>query len=390
MRVLYCHNVYQQPGGEDNCARDEITLLRSHGHDVFHHTLHNDAIHEMNKLTVAAKTVWNARSKREVNALLKKHRIDVLHAMNTFPLLSPAIYYAARRQGVAVVQSLQNYRLVCPGAYLMRDGEVCSDCLERRIPWPAIQHKCYRGSRSGSAVVATMLVTHRLIRTWSETVHRYITCTEFGKNIFVQGGFPAERIAVKPNFIDPLPAPALGGGGYALFVGRLSPEKGVGTLLDAWRAIPNPPPLKIVGDGPLRKQLAQSSLDLPEVEMLGWREPTDVARLMASAECLVLPSLWYEGFPKTQLEAMALGTPIIASNLGSMGETILPGRNGLLFETGNPAALAECVEQFFSQPDRLFQLRQTTREDCVEKYTAQRNYELLIKIYQQAINAVQH
>ena len=385
MKILYCHNIYQQAGGEDNCADDEIKLLREHGHEVVRFTKHNDSIQTMSKLAVAAKTIWSTQSSREVSDLLKKHQIDVLHAMNTFPLISPSVYYAARRQGVAVVQSLQNYRLLCPGAYLMRDGKLCTECVSKTIPWPAIKHKCYRGSRAGSAIVTSMLVTHRLLGTWKKLVNRYCACTEHGKQVFVSGGLPADRIAVKPNFIDPIPAIGTGQGGYALFAGRLSPEKGVAELLSAWQQMPNAPTLKIVGDGPLRPDADSAAQNLGNVESYGWKSPAEVAQLMGNAACLILPSLWYEGFPKTQVESLALGTPVLAANLGSMSESIHPWINGLHFEPGSADAIKNCVTEFFANPQRWPALRKSTRQDFLEKYTGQKNYETLIDIYQQAI-----
>lgn len=385
MRILYCHNIYQQAGGEDNCAEDEIKILRQNGHEVVRYTKHNDEVKSTNKLAVATKTIWNRQTSREVGDLIRQHRIDVVHAMNTFPLISPSLYYTARRQGVAVVQSLQNYRLFCPGAYFMREGKLCTKCLETRTPWPAVQHGCYRGSRTGSAVVASMLVTHRLLGTWKKMVNRFCVCTHHGKQVFADGGLPADRIIVKPNFLDPAPEIGPGNGNYAIFVGRLSPEKGIAELLAAWQQMPNPPALKIVGDGPLRAAVKQATLKSEKIEYLGWKTLTEVAQLVGAASCLILPSLWYEGFPKTQIEAMALSTPVLASNLGSMSESVIPWTNGLHFEPGSAEAIRNCVTQFFTSRDRWPALRKSTRQDFLEKYTGQRNYELLIDLYEQAI-----
>ncbi len=386
MKILYCHNQYQQPGGEDVAAQDEIGLLRAHGHIVQEYFLHNDEINQMSKFSAAAKTIWNSRSRREVSALLKDKRFDLLHAMNTFPLISPAIYYAAREFQVPVVQTLANYRLLCPGSYLMRNGKLCTDCMRWPAPIPAVLHKCYRGNLLASAAVASMLTTHRILGTWRKMVHRYCVFTEHGKNVFIEGGLPADRIAIKPNFIDPIPEVGSGTGDFALFVGRLSPEKGIDTLLTAWREIQNPPLLKIVGDGPLRGLAEQAAAENSCIQVLGWKQPSEVQQLMGDATCLMLPSLWFEGMPKVQLEAMAMGTPVLASRIGSMGETVLPGINGELFEPGNAQDLKECVSKFFEDTASRHQLREKTRQDFLAKYTAPRNYDLLMGIYQDAIS----
>lgn len=385
MRVLYCHNRYQQPGGEDNCANDEVALLESRGHFVHRYTRHNDDIRAMGRLAVAAKTIWNRQTYREASDLMREHRLDVMHCMNTFPLISPSIYYAARKQGVAVVQSLQNFRLFCPGGYLMRDHRVCLDCLEKFIPWPSVRHACYRESRAATAVLATMLVTHRVLGTWKRVVNRYCACSFVARDTFARGGLPAEKIAVKPNFIDPAPEIGPGDGRYFLFVGRLSPEKGLTPLLEAWQSLAEPLPLKIAGDGPLRKTVDAAATKCPAIEVLGWKKPAEVAELMGRASALVLPSLWYEGFPKTLLESLAKGTPILASNLGSMSETIRPGENGLLFQPGSAPEIRQVVEEFLRRESEWPAFRERCRHDYLSRYTADHNYAQLMEIYRQAI-----
>jgi glycosyltransferase involved in cell wall biosynthesis len=232
-----------------------------------------------------------------------------------------------------------------------------------------------------------MLVVHRLLRTWHRRIHRYIACTDHGKGVLVRGGLPADRIAVKPNFIDPLPETGEGTGGYALFVGRLSSEKGVEQMLAAWRRMPVGPTLKIVGDGSLRPLVERAAQDSSKIEYLGWQSRAEVDELMREAACLMLPSLWFEGFPKTQLEAMALGTPTLASNLGSMSETIKPWKNGLHFTPGDVDAICGCVSLFFTAQDRWHGLRASTREEFLNHYTAETNYQQLHNIYQAAIES---
>jgi glycosyltransferase involved in cell wall biosynthesis len=383
LKVLLCHNYYQQPGGEDRAFADEGQLLETHGHPVVRFTLHNDVIAQLSRLDVARRTVWNRAVYEQLRRVIRAERPAWMHCTNTFPLISPAAYYAARAEGVPVVQSLHNYRLLCPNGLFHRDGRVCEDCLGKRLPWPGVLHACYRQSRAASAVVATMLGVHRAARTWRRMVQCYVALTEFSRQQFIRGGLPAARIAVKPNFVFPDPGPGPGGGG-AVFVGRLSPEKGVDTLLRAWSEPGARMPLEIVGDGPLAEQVRAAAARSEGIRWLGRRPVDEVLTLIGRAACLVLPSTCYENFPKTVVEAFAKGTPVIASRLGAMAELIDDGRTGLLFQPGNPADLAAKVDQLAAAPARQGPLRQAARQEFAEKYTAEVNYRRLMTIYEYA------
>jgi glycosyltransferase involved in cell wall biosynthesis len=383
-RVLLCHNYYQQPGGEDRVFADEAGLLAAHGHKVTRFTAHNDDIAKMDRIAVAVRTVWSRASYARLRALIRAERPDILHCTNSFPLLSPAIYYAARAERVPVVQTLQNYRLLCPSAVLHRDGRVCEECLGRMVPWPGVLHGCYRGSRAGTAAVATMLITHRLRRTWTKAVDRYVVPTEFMRRKFIEGGLPPQKIAVKPNFVDPDPGPGTGQGGYAAFVGRLSAEKGIDTLLAAWAQAGVSLPLKILGDGPLAPRVQQAAAQSACIQWLGQRTLEEVQQAMGEAACVVVPSTWFEGFPKIIVEAFAKGTPVIAARLGSMAEVVDDGRTGLHFQPGDAASLAAAVAQLTADPAKLAAMRRAARREYEEKYTAQINYEHLMHLYRQA------
>src|SRR5215218_10268668 len=274
MKILLIHNEYQQPGGEDQVFAAEAKLLEDNGQRVLRYSVHNDQVAGMNLMTLAASTIWNRSSYHELRAVIHKERPQVAHFHNTLPLISPAGYYAAKAERVPVVQTLHNYRLLCPNALFFRDGHVCEDCQGKFVPWPGVLHACYRGSRPASAVVAAMLTTHRALRTWTEQVDVYIATTEFAREKFVQGGLPVEKLVVKPNFLHPAPTPGKVQGDYALFVGRLSPEKGIGTLLAAWKRLRTRIPLKIVGDGPLAEEVANATKALERAEWLG-RQPRE-------------------------------------------------------------------------------------------------------------------
>lgn len=398
-RILVAHNYYQQPGGEDQIFAAETALLEEHGHHVVRYTVHNEQIQGARALAAAGTALWNPTTYRELRTLLRRERIQLAHFHNTFPLISPAAYYAARAEGVPVVQSLHNYRLLCPSANFFRQGRLCEDCLGKLIPWPGVQHACYRASRPASASVAALLTVHRLARTWSGLVDIYIAAlSEFGRQKFMQGGLPADRILTKPNFVAPDPGPGPGAGDargrYALFVGRLAPEKGIGTLLAAWQHLAQSGephlPLKIVGDGPLAPQVgAAAAQDGIAIAWLGRQPPAEVYRLMGQASLLVFPSEWYEGMPRTIIESFASGTPVVAASLGAMRAMVRHGSTGLHFRPGDAQDLAARIAWAGAHRQRLDQMRQATRAEYTAHYTATQNYQRLQEVYAAAARHAQ-
>jgi exopolysaccharide biosynthesis WecB/TagA/CpsF family protein len=380
MRILVVHNYYQQPGGEDRCLDSEIAMLRDRGHEVIRFTADNDEIDGMGRLALAARTVWSRPTYKDLRALIRSRQPQVVHFHNTFPLISPAAYYAAKAEGVPVVQTLHNFRLLCPNALFFRDGQVCEDCLGKSIPWPGVMHKCYRGNRSATAAVATMVTAHRALGTWRDMVDVYIPLTEASRSKFVAGGLPADRLVVKPNFLEFDPGIGDGSGGYAIFVGRLSAEKGIETLLKAWKTFGHDLPLKIVGDGPLAQTVSAAASANPAVEWLKSQSPQEVLRLIGGAKCVILPSECYENFPRVAIEAFSKGTPVIASRLGAMAEVVADGRTGLRFAPGDPNDLAATVRRFLSHTC----MRASARAEFDQKYTAEANYQMLTAIYERA------
>jgi len=354
-------------------------MLGDNGHAVSLYEEQNDRIG--NGLLTGVSAVWNQNSYRKLGALVRRNNIALVHFHNTFPLVSPSAYYAVRKPGVAVVQTLHNYRLLCPGATLYRSGAVCEECIERRSPVPAVAHRCYRGSRLATAAIATMLSAHRAAGTWSRAVDIYIALSEFARSKFIQGGIPTDRIAVKPNFVTPDPGIGEGTGDYALFVGRLAPEKGIETLARAWQNLQDIP-LKVVGDGPM------SGGDWPPgTTWMGYQPRDRVLALMRAARVLVFPSIWYECAPMTILEAFACGLPVIASDLGSLPEFVTDHRTGLLFRPGDPADLVSKVRWAFQHSEQLREMRFEARREYEDKYTAERNYRMLSAIYDLAIDS---
>jgi len=382
LKIFISHNRYQQPGGEDAVFEAEKALLEQMGHEVIPFVEDNARLNGMNPLQAALNAIWSREAQEKIRRLIWERKPKVAHFHNTFLMISPAAYYACKEAGVPVVQTLHNYRLICPGALLMRGGQVCEDCVGRAVPLPGVVHGCWRGSRAQTAVVAAMLTVHRAAKTWTQQVDCYITLTEFARRKFIEGGLPAEKIVVKPNFVDPDPGVGRHEGGYALFVGRLSPEKGVRTLLRAWRLLKGVS-LKLVGDGPLRAEVEAfvKREGLKGVEALGRRPREEVFELMREARVLVFPSEWYEGFPMTIAEAFACGLPVIASRLGAMAEIVKDGRTGLHFHPGDPEDLTAKVEWAWQHPKEMQEMGRQARREFEQKYTAERNYERLMEIY---------
>jgi glycosyltransferase involved in cell wall biosynthesis len=386
MNILVAHNFYQQPGGEDQCVAAEVATLRAQGHEVTQYCLHNDSIHGMNRIRLASRTIWNHSAYRELRKLLRTHRVQIAHFHNTFPLISPAAYYAARAENVRVVQTLHNYRLLCANALLLRDGEVCEDCLGKLVPWPGIVHKCYRGSRAASTTVATMLATHRVLGTWWKAVDVYVALTEIGRRKLIDGGLPADKITVKPNCVYPDPGAGTGKGGYAVFVGRLSAEKGLDTLLKAWRHLGGDVPLKLLGDGPMATAVQDASAKDSSIQWLGHVSLEAVYGLVGEAMFLVLPSRCYETFSMAIVEAFAKGTPVVVSKLGAMAAIVDDGRTGLHFRPGDPADLAAKVRQILADPLELARMRRAARLEFDQKFTADSSYKSLMEIYRRALS----
>ncbi|HIM31714.1 MAG TPA: glycosyltransferase [Planctomycetes bacterium] len=387
MKILACHNYYQQAGGEDLIFADEVRLLRSRGHKVVEYTLHNDSIHDMGRIELAKNTFWNRESAAKVKEIMHQERPDILHSMNTFPLISPSIFYAAKEAGVPVVQWLQNFRTICPKAQFTRNDKPCEKCLGKAFAWPALVHRCYRGSLSASTVVAGMSAFHRARKTWVKMVDRFLVPTEFVRQKHIEGGIPADRIEVKPNFVHDDPGVGTGRGGYFVFVGRLSQEKGIETLLAAWKRLPVHCRLKIVGDGPLADFVRTASANDERIEWLGWKSLDEALAIVGDALALIMPSTWYETFGRTIIEAYSKGTPVIASRLGAMAEIVRDGETGLMFEPGDDFDLAVKAEMLLLDHRLTSTMRQKARSDYEAKFTAETNYEMLISVFERTLSA---
>lgn len=379
-RILFVHNAYQQRGGEDSVVDSELELLTKHGHAVELFSRHNDAIIGKSKMVLAADTIWSVHSARDFREMLAQFKPDVVHVHNTFPLISPAIYWEAAKLRIPVVQTLHNFRLLCPQAMLLRNHQVCEDCMGS-LPWRGVVHGCYRNSRLQTAVLTTMLGTHRLLGTWQNKITRYIALNAFCRDKFIQGGLPADKISIKPNFVD-FPQPLDVARKGFLYVGRLSKEKGIEVLAQAMQTSPDLC-LQVAGTGE-ESSVIQS---IAGVEMLGALPQEAIRQAMGRAVALVIPSIWYENFPRTLVESFASGLPVIASRIGALAELVQEGVTGLLFEAGNATDLAAKLAWAQAHPAEMASMGQRARTLYEAEFTPEKNYQQLIQIYQAAIAA---
>ena len=388
MRILFAHNRYQQLGGEDLAATVEMALLKERGHSIDLFEIDNaEIVGPISKAKTALRAVYSSTSRRKLTARLRSFGPDIVHVFNFFPLLSPSIHYACRDAGVPVVQKISNYRLICPGTLLLRKGRVCEDCVGKIIPWPGIAHACYRDSRAASTAVAAMLATHRLLQTWKKVVDAYIARTSFSRSKLIEGGLPADKIAIIPSFAPDPGDSAPDNENFALFAGRLTPEKGIATLISAWNRLNGSAlPLKVAGDGPLRDEVIRHASP-GCVEYVGALPRAQVQSLMRKASFVVFPSVCYENFPLSIVEAFAAGRPVVASRIGAMAEIIEDGRTGLHFRPGEADDLAAKIEWALGHTAEMARMGREARADYLLKYTPEKNYEMLTQLYERAICA---
>ena len=387
LRVLCVHNRYIQPGGEDQVFESESRLLAENGvrvHKVEEQTTYPSGL--VRKIGAAVDCVWSRSWHQKFKTILRDVQPDVVHIHNFFSVISPSIYYACREEGVPVVQTLHNYRLACPAASFYRDGKICEECIDRG-PFHAVGYGCYRESKLATAALAAMLEFHRTRETWSEMVDCYVALTEFARQKMIQGGLPAEKIVVKPNFVLPDPGPRAGDGEYALFVGRLVDLKGIGTLIKAWSKLSAPIPLVIAGDGPFRPEMEKliADLKLSNIDYRGRLSRQDTLAAMRGARFLIFPSEWYEGFPVTIAESFACGVPVVCSRLGGMQEIVEDGRTGLHFNPGDVADIAEKVQWAWLNEKETRAMGMAARAEFELKYSADRNFGMLTEIYENVI-----
>lgn len=393
MKVLLVHNHYgsEAPSGENEVFHRERNLLESHSHEVRVFERHSDEIRSrgMTGLIQGALAVpWNPRSARQMRGIMAEYRPDVVHVHNTFPLISPSIFPAAR--GAARVLTLHNYRLYCSAGIPMRDGRVCTKCLDCGSTLPAVRYGCYRDSRAATLPLAVSIFIHRLRGTWQRDVDAFVALSDFQRNLMVAAGLPSEQVWVKPNFFPGDPRSILWKDRFpqAVYVGRLSPEKGVEDLVTAWLSWGmSAPELVMVGDGPLRESLQVRIREsgAANIRLTGHVSATEAQRWIATSRLLVLPSRWFEGCPLVLSEAFAFGTPVLVSDLGPLPGFVTPAGCGGVFRAGNPCELKSVAARLWSDGRCLEAMGERARRYFEKELSAEVNYHALMEIYKRAI-----
>ena len=385
-KILIVHNYYQIPGGEDSVVANEKKMLEDHDHEVTLYSRNNSELRNFSKrrkLLLPFTTIFNFRTYKDVKRIIKEQRFDIVHVHNTFNLVSPSVYYAARTCKVPVIQTVHNFRLLCPGATFYRDGHICEDCVERSLRC-AVKHRCYRNSKLQTLACVITTTFHRIIGIYGKI--NYICLTEFNREKLLQlKQIKAKQIFVKPNFVKNSVeiVPQENRENRFIFAGRLDKLKGIDVLLEAWKLMgKNAPKLIVCGLGPMEdwcKEFVENSK--VNVELKGFLPNLEVRKLIANSRALILPTRWYEGFPMSIVEAYSVGTPVICSNLGNVGNVVKEGITGCKYSAGSPRSLKQAVHRIDSYPH----LYKMTLKEYEEKYTEYENYQQLINIYTRAI-----
>lgn len=386
-KVLQVHNYYQVPGGEDTVVANEKEMLESCGHTVIQYTRNNSELGSFSifrKLLLPFSTVFNIRTYKEVKKIIKSDNIDIVHVHNTLNLISPAVYYAALKMRIPVVQTIHNFRLLCPGATFYRDGHICEDCVNNGL-YCAVKNKCYRGSFAQSLICTISTKIHRLTGIYGKL--NYICLTEFNREKLLSlKQIKYERVYVKPNFVNGKTninvVPTIEKKNQVVFAGRLDRLKGIDKLLKQWKNVVDANSemkLVVCGTGPMEQWCREfiASNNLINVDMRGFVPNNEMKRIIAESKALILPTQWYEGFPMTIVEAYSVGTPVIGSDLGNVGDLIVEGKTGIKvdFNCDNPfSTIVEKMNKYGFSAEGIKEYYNST-------YREEQNYRQLIKIY---------
>lgn len=384
--VLMAHNYYQVPGGEDTVFHNEVNMLEKNGHKVTKYTRHNDEIKGgvLSKLKLGIDTIFSLKTYKEVKKLIEEKDIDVIHVHNTLPLISPSIYYAARAKKIPVVQTIHNFRLLCPGATFTRNSEICEDCISKGLG-QSLKHRCYRNSLSQTFIMYLMLKIHRVIGTYNKV--NYITLTEFNKNKLLNLVKDESKVYVKPNFVEKRDLVERTLEDYFVYIGRLDDIKGINFLVESWKDIDENIDLYIIGTGPEEEKLKVfiKENNIKNIKLLGFMQRDKAFKIIHKSRAILVPSKCYEGFPMTIAESFSLGVPVIGSRLGNIESIIDDGSNGLLFEKGNTQSIKTVIESVFYNKDLNISLGNNAYNAFKYNYTDEKNYEELQSIYENLV-----
>jgi glycosyltransferase involved in cell wall biosynthesis len=382
MKILMLHNAYKIRGGEDISTKNEFEMLKEAGHDVELVIFDNSDINGFFKtIKTAAQSIWNHKIYKWIRKEIRDKKYDIVHIQNNFPLISPSVYLACNKENVPVIQSIRNYRLICPSANLYRNGSLCTDCVNKKIKYPAIIHKCYKDSYLASAAVSLTFSIHAILGTWNKQVTKFITVSSFVKDKLVIGGVDSSKIVVKPNFLSPINSDfriKVLERKYILYVGRISNDKGIGFLDRFLEKYDLGVDILAIGEG-------EHSSYSNRINFLGKKSLVEIYSYMQQAECVLIPGEWPEPFGRVAVEAMANSTPIIASRTGGLTELVFDGINGFTFDSGNMEQLHSLIIKILAEGELSEGLGLNGLNIFNDKYGSQKNYQVLMNTYLEAI-----
>ena len=379
--IMLVHNRYVRAGGEDSVFETEKLVLLAHGHNVVEFLEDNRRLKDTGRIGALVPLIWSNAQGRRIAAFIEKERPDLVHAHNLYYRIGPVLYSVCKRKRLPVVQSLHNFRTGCINARLSRNGVSCEHCLNRRLRWPGMFKRCFQDSLLKSTALTLAMDMHRLLGTWRRQVDVFVALSEFARTRHIVCGIPEFLTVVKSNCLSADPGMGTGDGGYCLFVGRLDRDKGVEVLLDSVASLPPGTELQVVGMGPMSGLVEAACRQTPRVRWLGQQPRQEVFRLMQRAQLLLFPTLAYENFPVIIAEAYATGLPVVGSDLGATRELVQDGVTGALFPAGSSHDLAAAVTRLLADPPLLARMRRAARAEYERKYTPERCYADLMRIY---------
>jgi glycosyltransferase involved in cell wall biosynthesis len=388
MKILLIHNQYKQKGGEDVVFKAESSLLKEKGHTVYEYKISNDNLKTeslFDKIKVGINTIWSVKSYREIKKLIKEIQPDVVHIHNTFPQLSPSIYWAVKSLNIPVVQTLHNYRLTCANGLLYRNSKICEECVKRG-KYSALKHKCYRGSFLATLPLVIMFYLHKIIGTYKNKVDLYITLTNFAKNMMIESGLPEDKIKVKPNFVNinfnkTIYTDINKRKKQFVFVGRIVKEKGIDLLLEAFDQNIEDFDLVVIGEGPERENLQRKYRKNKRIKWYGQLNNDEVLEEISKSYSLVMPSKLYETFGMVVIEAFSVGTPVIVPNHAGFPDIISPNENGYLFQPNDLTDLALKMKKIIALNNNWNEFSKNALKSYEKYYTSEKNYQYLMDIY---------
>lgn len=390
MKILAIHNFHRKgsASGDDQVFKNETELLESYGHEIIKYVVFNDEFDNVNifkKINLIFGMLWSVKHYNAIRKIIKKEKTDVVHVHTFFPLLSPSILYAAKRENVKVVATLHDTRFACPCATSLRNFKVCNECCDGKY-FRMCKYRCFKNSRLQSFIVALIFSYHRFCKSFYDNIDKYICLNDNQINVLIKAGFDKKKIIKKYNFvsdivvdldkcnIDCLPDR------YVVFYGRIGEEKGIRVLMEIWDKITDIP-LVVMGDGPLKELFKDWASKKNNVYYLGYTEYRKCLRIVKSGEFVIFPSIWYEGCSMVEIETMSLGKPLIATDLGFSAEAIDDGVNGFKIPLGNITEFINKIRNLWCNSDLCKQMGRNARKEYEKKYLPNDNYEQLIKIY---------